>query len=366
MNWQTLDQVLAEAAPMRDADLRALDLDGAGAVLIEEIAAAPPSSLTADHVPEPTLRSAHRTGSRAIAAVVAAAVLLAVATLIGGGGVGGDQHPAFAAAAIKVAEENPRLLVMEPGWSVSRADEFTSDEGEMAFSNGQDELELFWRPANEFKSYARDRRADSSAQTPIEVLGQPATLFRYDDTSTGSPDFTTIIAPQGKTFVEVRGDALGSQDAYLDLLHSLQPTDVNTWLAAMPRSVVRPSNRATTVDRMLRGIPLPPGFRVAALKHGNVVSDHYQLGTQVAGSVACAWLDRWTAAAKAGDGPKLRQARAAMRSSRNWPILRELNSQGDYPEEIWGLRDRWNNSGMGRNTTRNYSSGLGCHYLPGR
>ena len=337
MNSQELDRVVAQIAPMSDVDLGALDLDGVRTGLIREIVAAPARSPgSGGAASQPRLRSGRRVGIQAVAVVAVVAALIAAVTLIGNGGVGGDQHPTFAAAAIKVAKANPRLLETESGWSVTRADDFTTTQGEMAFGNGPYELELFWSPAAQYRSYLRDRAADSSGHSDMEFLGRPATIFRYDDTATGSPDFTTIVAPEGKTFIEIRGDALGSEDAYLRLLHGLQPTDVNSWLSAMPPSVVQPNDRAGTVDEMLRGIPLPPGFDVKALKRGDIVSDRYQLGAQVAGSVACAWLDRWTAAARSGNGPKLRQARAAMATSRDWPILREMNSQGDYPEEMLG------------------------------
>ena len=366
MRSHELDRRIAAASPVRDADVAVLDLEAAATELLEEILDAPYSVRDAVDAYAPKPRSNRRVGLRVVAVAAVAAAAIFALTLLGNGDIGGDQHPEFAAAAIKVAKANPRLLVTEPGWSVTRADEFTADQGEMTFSDGKDELELFWTPADQYRAYLGDRTADSSARAPVEVLGRQAMMFRYDDTSSGSPDFTTIIPPQGKTFIEVRGDALGSEDAYMGLLQSLQPTDVDSWLAAMPPSAVQPNDRAATVRKMLRGIPLPPAFDVKALQRGDIVSDRYQLGAQVTGTVACEWLDRWTAAARDGDGPKLRQARAAMATSRDWPILREMDRQGDYPEEIWDFaRDRLGSSGFGRNTAHNYYPGLGCHELTG-
>jgi hypothetical protein len=54
-------------------------------------------------------------------------------------------------------------------------------------------------------------------------------MFTYTDTAPGmGPSFDTIVSPEGRTFVEIRGDELGSEDAYRQLLDSFEHTDVNT------------------------------------------------------------------------------------------------------------------------------------------
>jgi hypothetical protein len=55
----------------------------------------------------------------------------------------------------------------------------------------------------------------------------------------------------------------------------------------------------------------------------------------VAGSVACAWIDRWAQARRAGDGAAEREAADAMATSRRWRVLNEMNADGDYPEVLW-------------------------------
>src|SRR5215204_6472439 len=55
-------------------------------------------------------------GRRARLGLAAAAAALAAAILAVGGPSGGRGRPDFAAAAIEVAEANPRLLVSAPGW----------------------------------------------------------------------------------------------------------------------------------------------------------------------------------------------------------------------------------------------------------
>ena len=50
------------------------------------------------------------------------------------------------------------------------------------------------------------------------------------------------------------------------MLASLHEVDVDTWLSAMPASVVQPAQQAEAVDEMLAGIPLPPGFDPASIR----------------------------------------------------------------------------------------------------
>ncbi len=362
MRSRDLNRLVAQASPIRDADLAELDFERAEAELIGEIIASPGGSDHPELTPEPERRS-QRVLARWPALSVAAVALAFIIAFATFGVFRNDSQPVFAASAIKVAETNPRLLMTASGWSVTRADEFTAAQGEMTFSNGPDEVDLFWRPAGQYQSYLRDRQADSNDRTEIAFLGRPATMFTYTDTAAGKgPSFDTIVSPDGKTFVEIRAAELGSEDVYRQLLDSFEHTDVNTWLSAMPPSVVQPSDRAATVDEMLKGIPLPPGFDASALKRGDTVSDRYQLGARVAGSIACQWLDRWTEGLAKGDHAEVQQAKDALATSHDWPILQEMDKQGDYPEAIWDFaKDRLGGSGMGRNTTHNYNPSLGCN-----
>lgn len=245
------------------------------------------------------------------AAAVLAAVLVATSWL---GGPGGGR-PEFAAAAIRVAEANPRLLVTAPGWRIARADEFEPDSGELTFSDGSHQFELHWYPARMYGSFLRDR-ADVSTPEHGTLLGQEATTVDYS-----GQDYATMLSPQGSVFIEVRG-RLGSRQAYDAILHSLQPVDVQTWLAAMPPSTVRPDARAGEVDQMLRGIPLPAGFDATALRSEGSISDRSSLAVKVGNAVACAWAQSWIAARAAGDQAAAREAVDALASSPDWPIVR--------------------------------------------
>ena len=270
-----------------------------------------------------------RTGRRAttlLAGLCSAALVALVVFLIGAPGGGG--HPPFATAAIEVAEANPRLLVTAPGWSVTDAGEFEADEGEVTFGDGKRRLSINWYPAHLYRSYLRDRASVSSPRTS-RLLGRVATTVHY-----WGSEYATMLSPQGVVFVEIRG-LLGSRAEYEAVLHSLRPVDVDTWLGAMPSKVVRPEERATVVERMLRGVPLPPGFDLAVLQGEDSVLNHYQLAVKVAGTVSCGWVESWLAATKADDRSRAQEAVEAMATSRHWPMMPELIKGGGWSGNVW-------------------------------
>jgi hypothetical protein len=274
---------------------------------------------------------ARRRPLTALAGFSAASVAAAVMLLSGSPGGGGE--PAFAAAAIRVAEANPRLLVTEPGWSVIDAGEFEPNEGGIIFSDGEHELSVQWSPARLYEHYLRDR-ADVSTPETSRLLGRTATTVHY-----GGADYATMLSPTptGSVFLEVRGGIAGtkggleSRTEYETLLHSLNPVDVDTWLEAMPPNVVRPQDRGAAVERLLRGVPLPPGFDAAVLQGEGLVSDQYQLATTIGNAVACGWVESWLAATRSGDAAGAQEAIDAMVSSRDWQLMKTL---GGYPTNI--------------------------------
>jgi hypothetical protein len=246
----------------------------------------------------------------------AAAVLAALLVLGGWLGGRGDGTPTFAAAAIRVAEANPRLLVTEPGWRIVRADEFEADSGELTFSDGSRQFEIHWYPAGQYERYLRDRALESTPEHGA-LLGQEATTIDY-----GREEYATMLSPQSSVFVEVRGQ-LGSKAAYDEILHSLRPVDIDTWLSAMPPSTVRPEARAEAVEQMLGGIPLPPGFDATALESEGSISDQSSLAVKVGNAVACGWVESWIAARAAGDQAAAQRAVEAVEGSEGWPIVRQ-------------------------------------------
>lgn len=293
---------------------------------------------------------------RAIAVSVAAPIAAALAvasTLIGAGG-----ETAWASA-VEVARAAPRLLVGEPGWKVARADEFSVEYGEMTFVRRARELDVRWGPARDHEDGVDKRAAELEVLPAVSIAGDGARVFRYP----GTNDFTALWL-RGEWSVEARGLAPSAR-AFAATLASLRKVDIDTWLAAMPDNVVKAASRADVVGEMLAGVPQPDGFDAAALRDGDEIRDRYQLGAQVAGAVACVWIGQWVDARRAGDERGVRQAVAAMATSHRWPILLEMDDEGDYPEVLWDLADAMATDGVvmgGRPLTieESYADALGC------
>jgi len=259
-----------------------------------------------------TGRGPRRAALGLAAVAVLAALLVAGSWLRGGGGT----HPEFAAAAVRVAEANPRLLVTAAGWKITRADEFEIDSGELTFSDGSHRFDVHWYPARSYEQYLRDRATVSDPERG-SLLGQTATTVEYTP-----EEYATMLSPQGSVFVEVRGQ-LGSRAAYVGILDSLRAVDVDTWLAAMPASTVRPEARSEAVDQLVQGMPLPPGFDAGALKSGASIADESTLAVKVGNAIACGWVESWIAARAAGDRAAAERAVEAMADSSDWPLVRK-------------------------------------------
>jgi hypothetical protein len=276
-------------------------------------------------------RSGRVVGSRRLVfAVGAAALVAALALALAGVFSTGGTHSSYAAAAIRIAEDNPRLLVTAPGWKITDASQFESHYGRITFRDGGRELELNWYPAGFYKANLRDR-AHVSRPERSRLLGGIATTVEYGDT-----DFATTLAPIDGIFVEVRGGA-GDRAAYEEVVDSLRRVDVDTWLAAMPASVVSPAERPSAVAKMLRGIPYPPHFHLAQLENEPMVADHYDLGVRVASAVSCGWVESWLAARATGDAAGERAAVEAMAGSHHWPLLQQMQREqpGGWALNVW-------------------------------
>jgi len=297
---------------------------------------------------------------RRLFGLAAPAVAAAVAAIVVGITLSGrSDGQAWAAALVRVAEASPRLLVDEPGWEVTRADELGVDYGEMTLANDGRRLDLKWLPAGAYDNAVDKRVADMDDLATAPVAGAEARVFRYPETN----DYVAVWL-QGDYTVEARGLAADA-DAFRETLGSLHEVDVDTWLSAMPESVVVPARQAEVVDEMLAGIPLPPGFDSTAIRATDALRDRYQLGAQVSGAVACAWIERWVAARRAGDEAGERAAVDAMATSSTWPVLQEMDAEGDYPEVLWELATAMKTNGSvpaGKPMTVEdaYRPALGC------
>jgi hypothetical protein len=283
--------------------------------------------------------SRHRGASLSLGGLACAAVIAALILLSGGpvNSVRDGAHPTFAAAAVRVAEANPRLLVTAPGWSIVHARSFEVDRGELIYKNdehplygpGGRQLNLTWYPAPFYRDRLRESgQACCHVSTPVisTLLGQRATTFAYPGQH---PNYATILSPQGNVFIEVNG-SFGSREEYEAALHSLRAVGIDAWLAAMPPEVIRPAEHSAAITQMLRGIPVPPDFDATALQTESDLTDRFMLGKVVAGAVACGWLQRWLSATRAGDGGAAQEAVDAMVTARHWPVLLQMVREKGY------------------------------------
>lgn len=325
-----IDALVSSSARVTDADVEDLPLLQAESHLMEEIMATPVLESVSDVEPPRRGRSRRRIIALAGVAAVAASAVVIVQP-------GGDDSPAWAAEVLAVAESAPRLLLDGSEWQIERANEFSVDNGEVTFSNGDDEFTIFWLPGSNYDSLLADRQESTDLDEEVTVAGHAGILMRYSD-----EDFTTVWQQDGYV---VEGRGYSDRDTYDDVLDLLHAVDVDTWLSAMPESVVRPENNDAVVAEMIADIPIPDGLDPATLGDGGGVLDRYQLGARVTGAVACVWIDRWITATEAGDVASAEAAATAMASSHDWAILTEMAEEGAYSEVLWEYADALANGG---------------------
>jgi hypothetical protein len=352
----SIDRRLAAANPYAADRLDALELSDGEAALRDATLAQPRT-----HVTRVGLVRAHLTRRVALVRVVAAAgvvaVVLGVAVLPGRDG----SERAWAAPALQVANAVPRLLVGADGWQVTRADQFSVDDGEMTFSDGARSVDLSWSTTMQHVDKVLVSLAGSGTTRlgGVGVLGTRATVVRYGGPQ---PDYAAVWRMDGYG-LELRG-GLDEQD-FDAVLRSLKLVGVDDWLGAMPASVVKPADAGRAVDAMLSDMTLPPGFDAGPLRREASVRDRYQLGATVAGAVACAWIGRWADAKRAGDQAGVAAAVGALQGSKHWAILREMQAQGAYPRVLWQYVDAVRDDapvmgGKPLTVEQSYRGALGC------
>lgn len=307
--------------------------------------------------------------ARRVAAVgVAAAIVFGVTTFRDPADAPAPRSgPGWSAELVRFAQSSPRLLIAQAGWTVTRADELNEDEGEMSFVNGDDRLDLNWRPSDTHHQYLHDRQNEAAQSWDISIDGHDGVLMQYKGTSPGVLSLTAMWLGDQHS-LELRGDSFDSVDDYRAVAATLQTVDVDTWLSAMPDSVIKPNGRAVAVEKMLEDIPVPDSVDVARLKNRGVVSDRYQLGAQVTGAVACGWIDQWVEAKATGDLKREKEAVDAMRTSHGWAILLEMEDQGAWSKVLWQYADGvaaddsevFGDDMASDGSLSGYEAGLGC------
>ncbi len=396
MNARELGTALAAADPMSRGRLDGVEFEALEAELLADIdgeQAAVPSFETA---------AAQRRHPRRIAlALGGAAIAIAAVIVILAGGASEHSSRAYGAELVRFAESTPLLLLEGPDWRVQNVTQYKGHEGlegQMEFVTGkpipyetvrfnedgtesgmfppavrQRRVELNWRQGDLAKwvEIARGMpHPHGQHWLRVPVLGATAQVdtraegFRNQG-GPGNRQMTALWS-EGGYLLEMRA-AVPDLPAFEERLDWLTRVDANTWLDAMPAKVVKAADHEGAVREMLKGIPTPPGFSPALVPNEGLTTDRYQVGAAVTGTVSCLWLRQWGQARRTGDRASATEAVTAMATSRHWPILREMNKDGDYPEVVWEIaaampRGYWVWAGHKRRLLP-HAEGLGCARL---
>lgn len=277
-----------------------------------------------------------------LAAAAAVAALACAPLWAGGGDEPRAETNGFAAAP---ATGPTYLPVLDAdGWRVTDA---ATDPvgGSVRFAaSGERSLEVNWYVSDLYAGYVEDREhiVDPPAPgEPVEVAGVAGQMWAYS-----AADHTVIREVDDGLMLELRGEGMGRR-AYLDLLGQVRLVDLESFEAELPGASVTTAERPAAVQEIVDGIAAalgpargltPPGTSEPVFETRG--TDTYYLGADIAGAVACAWLDAYAEASEVGDTAGARDAAEALGTSRQWPILKEMDAEGDYPEVVWEYADR--------------------------
>jgi hypothetical protein len=368
-----LEHLLSDANPLTAERAAGLAVDEAQDELLAGLMAAGASPVTTPPVRRPSRRRRRLLPRVGVAIAAVAAVLVVMLSLANGRGDRGS-GTAWAAEQVRFAEASPLVLIGAPGWRVEYADEESQQEGELQFRLGPGAAPkqlseaadshyaaLNWRGGG-LRSWTKDRAAGAAVATTAPVLGTTAHVYQYEGGTPGHRDITALFRYDGRV-LEFRAGA-ADVNAFKELLATLKRVDTDAWLSAMPASVVKTADHDSTVDQMLEGVTVPPGFDATDIKGAGLTKDRYQLGAAVTGTVACRWFKRWFDARQANDRVKEREAVAAMATAEHWPILKEMAKDGAYPDVLLDYArampsGRW----YGRPLIGDVNQGLGCDTL---
>jgi hypothetical protein len=375
MKTRELKAALAAADPVDHQALAGLDFELIEDELFVDLAgqSSPLLATTPERIRSPRSR-------RPLVIALGAASLAAAFVVVLSLGGGGPEQPtrAYGAELVRFAEASPLLLLEEPGWHVGYANEESSGEGQVEFILGkklpfehitetsgprppavrQRTAELNWR-GGPLAEWVSDRAASADFRTTLPVLGTTAQVFRYEDGHPGDYEFTALWAETGR--VDEFRAPVPDLAAFEAHLAALRQVDSQDWLAALPASVIKAADHGRAVAEMLKGVAVPADFTPSQIPDAGLSTDRYQLGAAVTGSVACSWFRQWGEDRSQGDGAGAAEAEAALAGAKNWPIMREMKTEGAYPQVLNEYAaampsGRW----YGRPLLGDVESGLGC------
>lgn len=196
---------------------------------------------------------------------------------------------------------------------------------------------------------------------PLTVLDHPAQTLQINDMT-----YVVVVAvPEGS--IELRVPATNRAELNR-IVDGLRVVDAAEFDAALPATVVTPSQRAAVVEEMLEGVPTPPGFDIGPVATDPIYSDRVTLATTVAAEVACGWLDEWFNVWETEDAAELDAILTALEASPGWPMLTDITpQQSGFPDALAQIVDSLRDGGSVMTgagpapiTRDNAASSLGC------
>jgi hypothetical protein len=338
MNDTALDEALRAGARVTDDEVSGWSLDGADDALLAGLVAEP----------APVRRRRGRLLAMAASILVVAGGFTGVA--VSGYGPGSAEE-AYAAEVMAAADLATRLMVDDPAWRITYVDETA---GDLEFRSGRGRISVSVYRLSEFDGFVEDRREVGKLE-PSRLFGRPAVTVVEDGRPQeifGRLDDKRMV---GVSFAAADHDVV---------LTKLRVVPSRQWLDALPDSVFSGDRRTLAIEEMLDGLPLPPGYDPGPLKRQGLISDRYGLGARVVQDVGCRWFDRWFDAQERGDAAGADQASRTLRTSGDWPVMREMEADGDYPG-IFGFYAEATKDGRTRNpdrdlTRQRVNNALGC------
>jgi hypothetical protein len=265
-----------------------------------------------------------------------------------GPGAGGSDHVAEPLG----LPAGEAVVLDAPGWKVDSL----SGDG-IVFRRGDANLEITSYAAKDYDSYVEDREHivdPPGPGEPIQVLGRAAQMWAYS-----ADDHTAIREVQDGHWMELRASGL-DRAGYLALLGQLRLTSEAEFNASLPEGYVTKAERPAAAAKILRdiedvsGADFPSGTSFQ-LEDGES-KDRYQFGAEVVAQYTCAWLGSFEDARAHQQPGRAAEAVRVLGTSRDWPILEEMNRHGDYPEVVWDYADQ---VAAGK-VPEGYREGLGC------
>lgn len=396
MKTREMEKVLAAANPVGRGRLDGLDLESTEADLLADVE----TDLTELEAVPPRPRRPRRfvlaLGPAALAGILAAVLFLA-------GSSSDRPSRAYGAELVRFAESTPLLLLEGPGWRVQNAYQAGQGIYMPRSSRGAGSMEFVTGPAVPYESTRVSADGKVSGMAPKAVRQRKVELswhrgeLEFPGPVVSDPieapvlDTTALVDTRAETtYIQTKNEktrigwggpgdrrmvAIWHEDGYtLELrawvsglsafeerLGWLSRVDSETWLDAMPAKVVKAADHDAAVREMLRGIPVPAGFKPSQIPDEGLTTNRYQVGASVTGIVSCLWFRQWGEARRSGDRTAAAEAERAMATSKKWPILHEMAKEGGYPETVWQLAAAMP-SGEGRRGWRllPQAEGLGC------